>query len=47
MASVAPAVKATRVPPIAALREGFALPAGKLAPYMPYIGVAVARSASA
>ena len=42
VASVAPAVKATRVPPIAALREGFTLPAGKLAPYIPYIGVGMA-----
>ena len=36
--------KATRVPPIAALREGFVLPPGRLAPYVPYIGVAVARA---
>ena len=35
-------MKATRVPPIAALREGFVLPAGKLAPYIPYIGVGMA-----
>ena len=42
VASVAPAVKATRVPPIAALREGFTLPAGKLAPYIPYIGIGMA-----
>ena len=28
IASIAPALKATRVPPIAALREGFVLPAG-------------------
>ena len=40
VASVAPAVKATRVPPIAALREGFTLPRGVLAPYIPYIGIA-------
>jgi putative ABC transport system permease protein len=42
VASVAPALKATRVPPIAALREGFVLPPGRLAPYVPYIGVAIA-----
>jgi putative ABC transport system permease protein len=42
VASVAPAVKATRVPPIAALREGFVLPPGRLAPYVPYIGGTVA-----
>ena len=42
VASIAPALKATRVPPIAALREGFVLPAGRLAPYVPYIGVAMA-----
>jgi putative ABC transport system permease protein len=42
VASVAPAVKATRVPPIAALREGFVLPPGRLAPYVPYIGATVA-----
>ena len=42
VASIAPALKATRVPPIAALREGFVLPAGRLAPYVPYIGAAVA-----
>jgi putative ABC transport system permease protein len=28
------------VPPIAALREGFSLPRGVLAPYIPYIGIA-------
>ena len=28
IASVAPAIRATRVPPIAALREGFVLPPG-------------------
>ena len=38
IASIAPAIRATRVPPIAALREGFVLPPGRLAPYMPYIG---------
>jgi putative ABC transport system permease protein len=42
VASVAPAVKATRVPPIAALREGFSLPRGVLAPYIPYIGIGMA-----
>src|SRR5262249_8802710 len=42
VASLAPAIKATRVPPIAALREGFVLPPGRLAPYVPYIGATVA-----
>jgi ABC-type antimicrobial peptide transport system permease subunit len=42
IASLAPAIKATRVPPIAALREGFVLPPGRLAPYVPYIGATVA-----
>jgi putative ABC transport system permease protein len=42
VASVAPALKATRVPPIAALREGFVLAPGRLTPYVPYIGLAVA-----
>ncbi len=42
IASIAPAIRATRVPPIAALREGFVLPPGRLAPYVPYIGLATA-----
>jgi putative ABC transport system permease protein len=43
VAGLAPAVRATRVPPIAAVREGAELPRGRLAPYVPYIaGVIVA-----
>ena len=42
IASIAPAIRATRVPPIAALREGFVLPPGRLSPYTPYIGGAAA-----
>jgi ABC-type antimicrobial peptide transport system permease subunit len=42
IASVAPAIRATRVPPIAALREGFVLPPGRLSPYTPYIGLTAA-----
>jgi putative ABC transport system permease protein len=33
VASIAPAVKATKVPPIAAVREGATLPPGRFAPY--------------
>ncbi len=32
-----PAIRATRVPPIAAMREGAELPKGRLSRYMPYI----------
>ena len=45
VASVAPAVKATRVPPIAALREGFLLPAGRLTPSSPTSASRARRSA--
>ena len=37
LASLAPARRATRVPPIAALREGAVLPPGRLARFVPYI----------
>jgi putative ABC transport system permease protein len=37
VASVIPAVRATRVPPIAALREGAQLPRGRLGRYLPFI----------
>jgi putative ABC transport system permease protein len=37
VASLAPARRATRVPPIAALREGAVLPPGRLARFIPYI----------
>jgi putative ABC transport system permease protein len=39
VAGLAPAVKATKVPPIAAVREGATLPPGRLAPYVPYIAL--------
>jgi putative ABC transport system permease protein len=40
-AGLAPALKATKVPPIAAVREGATLPPGRLAPFVPYIAVAL------
>ena len=39
VAGLAPAVRATRVPPIAAVREGATIPRGRLAPFTPYIAV--------
>ena len=39
VAGLAPAVKATKVPPIAAVREGATLPPGRLAPFLPYIAL--------
>lgn len=43
VAGLFPALRATRVPPIAAVREGATLPRSRLAPYAPYIaGVVVA-----
>jgi putative ABC transport system permease protein len=36
-----PAIRATRVPPIAAMREGAQLPKGRLSKFMPYISVFV------
>ena len=45
VAGLFPAVRATRVPPIAAVREGATLPKSRLAPYIPWIaGVVVALS---
>ena len=41
VAGVAPAIRATRVPPIAAVREGATLPRGRLAPFTSYIAVAI------
>ena len=40
-AGLFPAIRATRVPPIAAVREGFTLPRGRLARFVPYIAVLV------
>lgn len=37
VASVGPALRATRVPPIAAVQEGATLPAGRLSRFTPYI----------
>jgi putative ABC transport system permease protein len=41
VAGLAPALRATKVPPIAAVREGATLPPGRLAPYASYIALAV------
>jgi putative ABC transport system permease protein len=41
VAGLLPARKATRVPPIAAVREGFVLPKGRMARFVPYIAVVV------
>src|SRR4029079_9184380 len=41
LASIAPAIKATKVPPIAAVREGATLPPGRFAPYRTVIALAV------
>jgi ABC-type antimicrobial peptide transport system permease subunit len=39
VAGLAPALKATKVPPIAAVREGATLPRGRLARFLPYIAI--------
>ena len=41
VAGLFPAIRATRVPPIAAVREGYTLPKSRLSPFVPYIAVAV------
>ena len=41
VAGVFPALRATRVPPIAAVREGATLPRGRLAHFTPYIAAAI------
>ena len=41
LAGLFPAIRATRVPPIAAVREGFVLPRGRLARLSPYIALVV------
>ena len=41
LAGLFPALRATRVPPIAAVREGATLPRGRLAPFVPYIALVV------
>jgi putative ABC transport system permease protein len=47
LASVIPAVRATRVPPILAVREGSALPPARLARYAPYASLALTGAAVA
>ena len=47
VAGLAPAIRATKVPPIAAVREGATLPPGWLAPYVPYIALLVVGAAIA
>ena len=47
LAGLVPALRATRVPPIAAVREGAALPQSRLAPARPYTaGVVIAARRS-
>jgi putative ABC transport system permease protein len=41
LATIAPAIKATKVPPIAAVREGATLPKGRLAPYRTAVALTV------
>jgi putative ABC transport system permease protein len=41
LATIAPAVKATKVPPIAAVREGATLPKGRFAPYRTIVAISV------
>jgi putative ABC transport system permease protein len=41
LAGLFPAIRATRVPPIAAVREGFVLPKGRMARFTPYIALVV------
>jgi putative ABC transport system permease protein len=47
LASVIPAVRATRVPPILAVREGSALPPARLARYAPYASLVLTGAAVA
>ncbi len=41
VASIAPAMKATKVPPIAAVCEGATLPPGRFAPYRTFVAISV------
>src|SRR4029079_14628389 len=41
LATIAPAIKATKVPPIAAVREGAELPKGRLADYRSIVALSV------
>ena len=45
LASVVPAIRATRVPPILAVREGSTLPPHRLARYIPYISLILTAGA--
>ena len=47
LASLAPALRATKVPPIAAVREGAVLPRSRLAPFAPYIALVLTALALA
>jgi putative ABC transport system permease protein len=47
LAAITPAIRATRVPPIAAVREGAVLPRGRLAPYSPFIAAVIVALALA
>jgi putative ABC transport system permease protein len=46
IAGLAPALRATRVPPISAVREGATLPPGRLARVWPYVGVFLLATAA-
>ena len=41
VAGLFPAIRATKVPPIAAVREGATLPRSRLAPFLPYIALVI------
>ena len=41
LAGVFPALRATRVPPIAAVREGATLPKSRFSPFVPYLAIAI------
>jgi putative ABC transport system permease protein len=41
VAGLFPAIRATRVPPIAAVREGATLPSSRLAPFAPFVAIVV------
>jgi putative ABC transport system permease protein len=47
LAGLFPAIRATRVPPIAAVREGAELPKSRIAPYVPWIATLVVVGALA
>ncbi len=42
LSAIVPALRATRVPPVAALQEGASLPPSRFARFMPYVAVAAA-----